>query len=363
MNERLLAIVDQFAIRGTVAEIKPLGEGLINDTLLVKTAQTEAPNYVLQRVNTNVFPDVDMLMNNIRAVTGHIRQKLQAAGETDIDRKVLTFVPLKNDPGKLYTTVDGEPWRLMVFINDAITKQAVNPESSEAAGEAFGRFQAMLADIPVPLGETIKDFHNMEFRIQQLKDVIAADPAGRVKSVQPIIDELMSYAEEMTLAERLGREGKLPKRICHCDTKVNNMMFDKNDQVLCVIDLDTVMPNFIFSDYGDFLRTAANFTAEDDPDLTKVGFNMEIFKAFTRGYLRSAKSFLTPLEKELLPYAATLFPYMQAVRFLWDYLSGDKYWKCKYPEHNLDRCRTQLKLVSDMEQKWDRMMEIIRRFL
>ena len=357
MNEKLLSIVDQFAIQGTVAEIKPLGEGLINDTLLVKTAEADAPNYVLQRVNTNVFPDVDMLMNNIRAVTGHIRQKLEARGENDIDRKVLTFVPLKSNPSKLYTLVPAssgktpageqqgaDPWRLMVFINDAVTKQAVNPESSEAAGEAFGEFQAMLADIPVQLGETIKDFHNMEFRLQQLKDVIAKDPAGRVKNVQSIIDELLSYTDEMTLAERLGREGKLPKRICHCDTKVNNMMFDKQDRVLCVIDLDTVMPNFIFSDYGDFLRTAANFTAEDDPDLTKVGFNMDIFKAFTRGYLRSAKSFLTPTEKELLPYAATLFPYMQAVRFLWDYLSGDKYWKCKYPEHNLDRVRNQLAL-------------------
>ena len=344
MDEKLFDIVDRFAIRGTVAEIKPLGEGLINDTLLVKTAQAEVPDYVLQRINTNVFPDVDMLMGNIRAVTGHIRQKLEARGEKDIDRRVLTFVPLKEDASKLYTCVNGDPWRLMVFIRDAVTKQAVNPESSEAAGEAFGEFQAMLADIPVALGETIKDFHNMEFRLEQLKEVIAANPAGRVASVQPMIDELLSYADEMTLAERLGREGRLPKRICHCDTKVNNMMFDKDDRVLCVIDLDTVMPNFIFSDYGDFLRTAANFTAEDDADLSHVGFNMEIFKAFTRGYLRSAKSFLTPTERELLPYAATLFPYMQAVRFLWDYLSGDKYWKCRYPEHNLDRARNQLAL-------------------
>ena len=182
MNEKLLSIVDQFAIKGTVAEIKPLGEGLINDTLLVKTAEADAPDYVLQRVNTNVFPDVDMLMNNINAVTSHIRKKLEARGEDDIDRKVLTFVPLKADANKLYTTVDGDPWRLMVFINDAVTKQAVNPESSEAAGEAFGDFQAMLADIPVELGETIKDFHNMEFRLEQLKEVIAKDPAGRSAS-------------------------------------------------------------------------------------------------------------------------------------------------------------------------------------
>ncbi len=341
MNDKLLAIVDQFAIRGTVAEIKPLGEGLINDTLLVKTAEADAPNYVLQRVNTNVFPDVDMLMNNIRAVTDHIRKKLEARGEQDIDRKVLTFVPLKSDASKLYTTVDGEPWRLMVFINDAVTKQAVNPESSEAAGEAFGEFQAMLADIPVELGETIKDFHNMEFRLEQLKEVIAKDPAGRVASVQPIIDELLSYADEMTLAERLGREGKLPKRICHCDTKVNNMMFDKQDRVLCVIDLDTVMPSFVFSDFGDFLRTAANFVAEDDPDTAKVGFNMEIFKAFSKGYIESAKVFLTPLEREMLPFAACLFPYMQCVRFFADYINGDTYYKIKYPSHNMDRTRNQ----------------------
>ncbi len=374
MNEKLQSIVDQFAIKGEVAEIKPLGEGLINDTLLVKTAG-DTPNYVLQRVNTNVFPDVDMLMNNINAVTTHIRKKLEARGEQDIDRKVLTFVPLKSDPNKFYyleqdTEIsdpslkgraggESSPWRMMVFIADAVTKQAVNPESSEAAGEAFGEFQAMLADIPVELGETIKDFHNMEFRLQQLKDVIAKDPAGRVASVQPIIDELLSYADEMTQAERLGREGKLPKRICHCDTKVNNMMFDKQDRVLCVIDLDTVMPNFIFSDYGDFLRTAANFTAEDDPDMSKVGFNMEIFKAFTRGYLRSAKSFLTPLEKEMLPYAATLFPYMQAVRFLWDYISGDKYWKCKYPEHNLDRVKNQLTLFKSAYALKDEMAKFI----
>ena len=359
-DDILRQITDRFAICGTVSEIKPLGEGLINDTLLVKTAEADAPNYVLQRVNTNVFPDVEMLMNNIRAVTTHIRSKLEAEGATEIDRRVLTFVPLKADPTKLYTTEGGDPWRLMVFIANAITKQAVNPASSEAAGEAFGHFQAMLADIPVELGETIKDFHNMEFRLEQLREVMALDPAGRKASVQPILDELLSYADEMTLAERLGREGKLPKRICHCDTKVNNMMFDENDQVLCVIDLDTVMPNFIFSDYGDFLRTAANFTAEDDPDLSHVGFNMEIFKAFTRGYLRGTKTFLTDIERENLPFAATLFPYMQAVRFMWDYLNGDKYWKCKYPEHNLDRVRNQLALFKSAYALKDEMATFVR---
>ena len=356
-------IVAKFAIRGNVSEIKPLGEGLINDTYKVKTAEADQPDYVLQRVNDAVFPDVDMVMRNIDAVTTHIRRKLEEKSETDIDRKVLTFIPLKDDSKKLYAKVEGKYWRIMIFIPDAITKQAVNPESSRAAGKAFGNFQAMLADIPVQLGETIKDFHNMEFRLQQLREVIAADPVGRVSEpqVQHMLKEIDARAEEMCKAERMGREGILPKRVCHCDTKVNNMMFDKNDNVLCVIDLDTVMPNFIFSDYGDFLRTGANVVAEDCPDMDKVQFNVEIFKAFTESYLSSASSFLTPVEIENLPYAVKLFPYMQCVRFLWDYLSGDKYWKCQYPEHNFVRANNQLHLLLSIEAHEEEMNAFIKR--
>lgn len=358
-------IVEHFAIRGTVSEIKPLGAGLINDTLKVKTAEADQPDYVLQRVNTNVFPDVEMVMRNIYATTSHIRKKLEAAGESDIDRKVLTFMPNKDDETKLYAIVDGQYWRMMIFIDNAITKQAVNPESSRAAGKAFGNFQAMLADIPVELGETIKDFHNMEFRLQQLREVIAADPAGRVNEpeVQAMLKEIDARADYMCKAERMGREGILPKRVCHCDTKVNNMMFDQNDNVLCVIDLDTVMPNFIFSDYGDFLRTAANKVAEDDPNMEAVEFNVEIFKAFTEGYLSSASSFLTRVEIENLPYAVKLFPYMQCVRFLWDYLSGDKYWKCQYPTHNFVRANNQLHLLLSIEKHESEMEQFIANCL
>ena len=354
-------IISQFAIRGTVKEVKPLGEGLINDTYKVITAEQDAPDYVLQRVNNNVFPDVDMVMRNIAAVTTHIRKKLEANGESEIDRKVLTFMPLKSDASKYYTEIDGKFWRIMIFIPDAITKQAVNPESSRAAGKAFGNFQAMLADIPVELGETIKDFHNMEFRLQQLREVIAKDPAGRVKEpeVQAMLKEIDARADEMCKAERMGREGTLPKRVCHCDTKVNNMMFDKQDNVLCVIDLDTVMPNFIFSDYGDFLRTGANKVAEDHPNMDEVEFDIDIFKAFTEGYLSSAKSFLLPVEIENLPYATALFPYMQCVRFLWDYLSGDKYWKVKYPNHNFVRANNQLHLLLSIEKNYPAMKEFI----
>ena len=382
MEENLLkAIVSQFAITGTVERIKPLGEGLINDTYKVITVEASEPDYVLQRVNHHVFPDVDMVMRNIEAVTTHIRKKLEAAGEDDIERKVLRFIPLASpSPSqggeqksplylKVSPSVEGQGedayWRLMVFIPNAITKQTVDPESSRDAGRAFGRFQAMLADIPVQLGETIKDFHNMEFRLQQLREVVSKDPVGRVSEpkVQRLLLEIDARSHEMTKAERMGREGILPKRVCHCDTKVNNMMFNDKNEVLCVIDLDTVMPNFIFSDYGDFLRTAANCVAEDNADMSAVGFRMDIFKAFTEGYLQSARSFLLPVEIENLPYAAALFPYMQCVRFLWDYLSGDKYWKCQYEEHNFVRANNQFHLLKSIEQHYPEMEAFIAQCL
>lgn len=353
-------IVSRFATEGTVADIRPLGNGLINDTYKVSTKEADAPDYVLQRVNTTVFTDVDMLMDNIAAVTRHIRKKLEAANVTDIDRKVLRFIAA--DGGKLYhREADGTVWRMMVFIPNAKTYEAVTPEYSYFAGNAFGHFEDMLVDIPEKLGEVIPDFHNMEFRMKQLREVIEKNPAGRVgeDAVMQLLDLIGKDAEEMCKAERMGREGKLPKRVCHCDTKVNNMMFDEEGHVLCVIDLDTVMPSFVFSDYGDFLRSAANTTAEDDPDMSHVAFNEEIFKAFTRGYIEGAR-FLTPMETENLPYAVALFPFMQSVRFLWDYLSGDHYWKCKYPQHNLDRARNQMRLYHCVREHDDMMREYIK---
>lgn len=343
----LSSILSHFALTGKVVEIKPLGAGLINDSYKVTTTPPEASDYVLQRINHTIFTNVDMLQNNFYRVTTHIRGKLEARGENDIDRKVLTLVPTLDH--KLYYH-DGESyWRVLIFIPNAKSYEAVTPEYSYYAGQAFGDFQAMLADIPVELGETIPDFHNMEFRLKQLHEAVAADTAGRVAEVQPLLDELEKRADAMCLAERLHREGKLPKRICHCDTKVNNMMFDETGRVLCVIDLDTVMPSYIFSDFGDFIRTAANTGEEDDPNLDNVNFNMEIFKAFTKGYLEKARVFLTDIEIDNLPYAATLFPYMQTVRFLTDYINGDTYYKIKYPEHNLVRSRAQFKLLQSAE--------------
>lgn len=360
--DKMNDIVSHFAIEDRISEIIPLGSGLINDTFRVKNAEPGKPDYVLQKINHAIFQDVDMLQSNIQAVTKHIRKKLEEKGEDDIDRKVLTFLPNKDD-GKYYY-FDGENyWRIMTFIPDAITYEIVNPEYSYYAGVAFGNFQSMLADIPVELGETIPDFHNMEFRLSQLREAVANNAAGRLAEVQYYVDELEKRAEEMCKAEQLHREGKLPKRVCHCDTKVNNMLFDDKGNVLCVIDLDTVMPSYIFSDFGDFLRSAANTGDEDDKDLDRVTFNMEIFKAFAKGYLESAKSFLTPIEIENLPYAATLFPYMQTVRFLADYLNGDTYYKIKYPEHNLVRSKAQFKLLQSAEENIPAMREFVQSCL
>lgn len=357
----LQSIVSHFNTKGTVNEIQPLGSGLINDTYKVTTLEADAPDYVLQRINHAIFQNVEMLQTNIEAVTRHIRKKLTEQGADDIDRKVLSFIPA--DTGKTYW-YDGENyWRIMTFIPNAKTYETVDAEYSYYAGVAFGNFQAMLADIPDTLGETIPDFHNMEFRLKQLRDAVAADAVGRVKEVQYYLDEIEKRADEMCKGERLYREGKLPKRVCHCDTKVNNMMFDEEGKVLCVIDLDTVMPNFIFSDFGDFLRSAANTGAEDDKDLNNVNFNMAIFKAFAKGYLESAKVFLLPIEIENLPFAAALFPYMQCVRFLANYINGDTYYKIKYPEHNLVRTKAQFKLLQSAEEHTPEMKEFIKESL
>ena len=344
MNQ-LLTIIGQFPEIKNVESIEPLNSGWINKTYRVKTSSEETPDYILQRINHLIFTDIEMLQRNIEAATAHIRKKLEANGETDINRKVLRFLPTPE--GKTYH-FDGECyWRVSEFITGSQTLEAVTPESSYLAGLNFGEFQAMLADIPEELGEIIPNFHNMEFRLQQLREAVADNKVGRLAEVQDIVDAIEADADKMCQAEVLFREGKLPKHICHCDTKVSNMLFDQEGKVLCVIDLDTIMPSFIFSDFGDFLRTAANTGKEDEPELENVRFNMEIFKPFTKGYLESARSFLTPIEIEMLPFAAQLFPYMQAVRFLADYINGDTYYHIQFANHNLVRTKAQYKLYQE----------------
>lgn len=348
-KEELLEILGNFDLPEKVKDAEPFGNGHINDTLRVTNEGGET-RYVLQRINHAVFTNVDMLQGNIFKVTEHIRKKLEERGEADIDRKVLTFFRTKNG---LPYYFDGENyWRVSLYIPRSVSYEEVTPELSYEAGKAFGDFQSMLSDLPEnALGETIPNFHNMVFRLQQFREALDNDRAGRAKEVEGLTDEILQRADSMCIQERLYHEGKLKKRINHCDTKVNNILFDsEGGKVLCVIDLDTVMPGFVLSDIGDFIRTAGNTGAEDDKNLSRIGVNIPIFESYTRGYMETAKSFLDKEEIRLLPYGGRLLTYMQTVRFLTDYLNGDTYYKIHYAEHNLVRTKAQFKLLQSLEE-------------
>ncbi|MBO4282947.1 MAG: aminoglycoside phosphotransferase family protein [Bacteroidales bacterium] len=355
------SIIRQFALANETGKPRPTGNGLINDSFVLPAKNEGETSYFLQRINHHIFENVDGLQQNIRKVTEHIRQKLIASGETDIDRKVLRLIPTKK--GEWYhRTPEGDYWRVYVCIENAVSYDKVTPELAEAAGEAFGRFQRQLSDLPFSeLCESIPNFHNIEFRLRQWHEAVQEDKAGRVGGCAELLREISRREEEMCLAERLFREGKLPKRINHCDTKVNNMLFGTDGKPLCIVDLDTVMPGFVLSDFGDFMRTAANTGAEDDKDLSRIRVDMEIFTAYTKGYLKEA-DFLTETEKQLLPYGCRLLSYMQAVRFLTDYLNGDTYYKIQYPDHNLVRTRAQLRLLEEQEKARAAMEDVIRKF-
>jgi Ser/Thr protein kinase RdoA (MazF antagonist) len=339
-------------------EIAPLGAGHINDSYRVVSSDGE---YVMQRINHNIFKNVDELQNNIARVTKHIRAKLIEKGVIDVERRVLNLVPAKD--GKLYYKDDeGNYWRMMDFVKDSKSFDSITPALAEKAGEAFGEFQNMLADLPGgPLFETIPNFHNMEARLATFRESVKNNAAGRLDEVKDLVAEIEKRANEMCYPEQLHRDGKLQKRTNHCDTKVNNVLFDAEGEVLCVVDLDTVMPGYVLSDFGDFMRTGANNGAEDDTDLSCVSINLSIFEAYTKGYLKTASEFLTELEKELLPLGAKLLTYMQTVRFLTDYIDGDKYYKIKSPKHNLERSLAQFKLLQSMEENFVKMQEIAKR--
>ena len=362
-NKEYLQILSHFDLEEKAIEATPFGNGHINDTLMVATSSGIA-KYVLQRINHHIFTNVEMLQNNIQIVTTHIREKLEERNETDIDRKVLTFLPTKE--GKPYYH-DGENyWRVCRMIPNSKSLEEVTPELSYEAGKAFGEFQSMLADIPEGvIGETIPNFHNMTFRLQQFRDAIKTNAAGRLDDVKDLVDEVEKCAEPMALLiDGLYSDGKLKKRINHCDTKVNNILFDNDSgKVLCVIDLDTVMPGFVLSDIGDFIRTGANTGAEDDPDLNRVNVNLDIFKAYTRGYMETAQSFLTPVEISLLPFGGQLLTCMQTVRFFTDYLNGDTYYKIHHPEHNLQRTKAQFKLLQSLKEHAAEMNDFMKEWL
>ncbi len=355
-------LFEQFEATGQYQKGGPLGAGHINESFLVRTQSPADPDYVLQKINHAIFKNVDQLQENICRVTDHIREKLTALGTDRIENRVLRLIPSKD--GKWYhRDKEGSYWRLMVFIPDSVSyNDSITPQLALAAGKAFGEFQSMLADLPgKPLHETIPNFHNMEARLATFREAVKNNKAGRLAKVQFMVDEIEKRADDMCKAERMHREGVLPKRINHCDTKVNNVLFDPNGEVLCVVDLDTVMPGYVLSDYGDFMRTGANTGAEDDADLSRISINLDIFRAYTEGYLATASGFLTSIETNHLAFGAKLLTYMQTVRFFADYLDGDTYYKIHHPEHNWQRTQAQFALLTNMEKHFGEMCAIVEQ--
>ena len=354
MIDKLLTIAGQFELEGTIAEIKPLGEGFINDTYVVKT-EGDAPDYILQRKNHLIFPDVPGMMDNIKAVTEHIKKKV-----ADPMRETLTVIPAKD--GKLYVK-DGENfWAVCLFIPDTTSpSRAESPEQAYQGGLGTGRFQALLADFDKPLNETIKGFHNIRWRFQQWDETVAADRAGRVAQLKEEISWIESRRKEMLDFWSLVEDGTIPMHVTHNDTKISNVLFNKADgSMLCMIDLDTVMTSTSLNDFGDAIRIYANTGAEDEKDLDKVELDMEMFKAYTEGYLHERKASMVQSELDYLAFSARYITFEQVLRFLMDYIDGDRYYKIAYPDHNLVRTKAQYKLLQSMESKYDQMLEIIR---
>ena len=354
MIDKLLTIAGQFDLEGTIAEIKPLGEGFINDTYVVKT-EGDAPDYILQRKNHLIFPDVPGMMDNIKAVTEHIKKKV-----ADPMRETLTVIPAKD--GKLYVK-DGENfWAVCLFIPDTTSpSRAESPEQAYQGGLGTGRFQALLADFDKPLNETINGFHNIRWRFQQWDETVAADRAGRVAQLKEEISWIESRRKEMLDFWSLVEDGTIPMHVTHNDTKISNVLFNKADgSMLCMIDLDTVMTSTSLNDFGDAIRIYANTGAEDEKDLDKVELDMEMFKAYTEGYLHERKASMVQSELDYLAFSARYITFEQVLRFLMDYIDGDRYYKIAYPDHNLVRTRAQYKLLQSMEGKYEQMLKIIR---
>lgn len=352
-------IISQFVPLEEIGSYRAFGNGHINDTYAVADSNG-VERWILQRINHHVFPRVEVLQRNVCIVGETLKKRLEEDQDPDAERKYLDFLPLRDNLEKNYY-YDGENyWRVCRFIPDSMSICELTPESARNAGAAFGQFEEMLSVIPEGvLGDTIIDFHSMPFRLRQLREALATDPVGRAASVKDLVEEIEHRAEDMCIQERLYAEGKLPKRTIHCDTKVDNVLFDKSGRVLCVVDWDTVMPGFILSDVGDFIRTGVNYAPEDEADLSKIGVNMEIYKAFVEGYLSTAGKFLNETERKLIAYGGRLMTYMQTVRFLADYINGDTYFKVHHPEHNLQRTRAQFRYLQCLEEKAAEMEELL----
>jgi len=358
-------IVTNFKFEGEFVKAEPYGFGHINDTYAIyfRKESGSTHRYILQRINHTVFKDPNQLMENISGVTSFLRKKITEAGG-DPDRETLNLIPTL-DNKFFYKNGDGNYWRAYIFIENACTYQVVeNLNHFYNAGKAFGKFQKLLGNYPAStLHETIPNFHNTKKRYEAFLEAVKNDVKGRAASVKEEIDFVMQRASDASVLVDLLNEGKLPLRVTHNDTKFNNVMIDNaTGEGVCVIDLDTVMPGLSLYDFGDSIRSGANPAAEDEKDLTKVWMDLDLYEHFTKGFLEQTGESLTPLEIEYLPFSAKIMTFECGMRFLTDYLNGDTYFKIHREEHNLDRTRTQFKMVADMEEKSEEMKRIVRKY-
>lgn len=352
-TDTLTEITGKFELAGKIISIDSLGDGFINDTFIVRT-EGDAPDYILQRKNKNIFPDVPGMMDNIRKITDHIRRRIEAAGG-DTLREVMTVVRTKD--GKLYyEDADGDFWAVSIYIPETISYDKTDSaELARKGGKGIGRFQALLSDFDEPLAETIKGFHNIRHRFNQWDESLTKDAVGRKSSLAEEISWIESRREKMLDFWKLVEDGVIPTRVTHNDTKINNILFDKSGDVLCAIDLDTVMSSPALNDFGDAIRSYTNTGAEDDENLDNVEMSMEMFDAYTDGYLSERAPSLVESEIDWLAFSALYITYEQVLRFLMDYIDGDTYYKIKSPDHNLQRTRAQYKLLCSMERQYEDM--------
>jgi len=342
------------------------GQGHINDTFVVHTQPEDRPcrRFILQRMSAAAFKRPDQLMENIIGVTEYLGRRIEADGG-DRDREAMRVLRPKNGQS-YYTDSQGGAWRVYPFVENTICCQAAEtPELFAASGRAFGRFQRLLKDYPAQtLHETIPHFHDTEDRLRRFKAALAADPLGRAKDCGPEVRFVLNREADCSAALNAMREGKLPLRVTHNDTKLNNVLLDETThEGVCVIDLDTVMPGLVLYDFGDSIRFGANHCAEDETDLSKVNLDVELFAVYTAAFLEGVGGALTDAEIEYLPWGAKLMTLECGMRFLTDHIEGDHYFHISREGHNLDRCRTQFKLVEDMEAHWDELTAIVRQYL
>jgi aminoglycoside phosphotransferase (APT) family kinase protein len=360
LRHDLRSVARNFQIFADFQSAEPYGSGHINDTYAATYSQGGTPmRYIHQRINTNIFKNAAGLMNNIERVTRHLAGKL--AGQPDATRRTLTLVPA-SDGRTYYVDPQGGFWRTYVFIEKARSYDAVeSPQQALAAAKAFGRFQCLLADLPAPrLLDTIPDFHNTPKRFAALEAAIAADVANRAALARQEIEFALHRKPIASRLVDLQAAGVLPERTTHNDTKFNNVMLDDTSQEgICVIDLDTVMPGLALYDFGDMVRTTTSPAMEDEQDLSKVCMQFPMFEALVRGYLASAGEVLQKAEKEQLAFSGKLITFEIGIRFLADYLAGDVYFKVHREGHNLDRCRTQFKLVESIEAQEEAMQRLV----